>query len=34
LKGGLKIERDLHFKASHPMSYYADRAREIGYIDA
>jgi hypothetical protein len=34
LKWGLKIERDLHFKASHPMSYYADRARDMGYIDA
>jgi hypothetical protein len=34
LKSGLKIERDLHFKASHPMSYYADRARNMGYIDA
>jgi hypothetical protein len=34
LKSGLKIERDLHFKASHPMSYDADRARNMGYIDA
>ena len=34
LKRGLGIERDLHFKASHPMCYYADRARDMGYIDA
>jgi hypothetical protein len=34
LKHGLSIERDLHFNASHPMSYYADRARDMGYIDA
>jgi Protein of unknown function (DUF2958) len=34
LKSGLKIERDLNFKASHPMSYYADRARNMGYIGA
>lgn len=34
LKHGLRIERDLHFKATHPMSYYADRARDMGYIDA
>jgi hypothetical protein len=34
LKGGLKIERDFHFRAKHPMSYYADRARTMGYIDA
>jgi hypothetical protein len=34
LKWGLKIERDLHIKAAHPMSYYAERARDMGYIDA
>ena len=34
LKSGPKIDRGLHFKASHPMSYYVDRARTMGYIDA
>ena len=28
----LSVERDLHFKGKHPMSYYADKAREKGRI--
>ncbi|MDA7430646.1 DUF2958 domain-containing protein [Primorskyibacter aestuariivivens] len=31
---GLPIERDLHFKASAPLSTYAERAREAGGIIA
>jgi hypothetical protein len=34
LKCGLGIERGLHFRGEHPMSWYADRARDKGYIDA
>jgi hypothetical protein len=31
---GLGIERDLHFEADHPMSWYADKARSAGRITA
>ncbi|BCJ91818.1 single-stranded DNA endonuclease [Terrihabitans soli] len=33
-KLGLPIERDLFFKAKHPISVYADDAREKGHINA
>ena len=29
---GLKIERDLHFTATHPITVYADAARQHGGI--
>lgn len=29
---GLGIERDIHFTGEHPLSWYADRAREAGRI--
>jgi hypothetical protein len=29
---GLAIERDLHFTASHPLSAYAEAARQAGSI--
>ncbi len=29
---GLGLERDLHFRASHPLSVYARAARTAGYI--
>lgn len=31
---GLRIERDLHFRAEHPLTKYADDARETGRITA
>ena len=31
---GLKIERDMHFKADKPLSEYADEARDQGRIAA
>lgn len=31
---GLGVERDLWFKAEHPMSWYAEKAREAGRIVA
>jgi len=31
---GLGIERDRHFTPSHPLSWYADQARQKGYITA
>jgi hypothetical protein len=34
LRFGLGIERDLHFKADHPMSWYADKASAEGRISA
>jgi hypothetical protein len=34
LRFGLGIERDLHFKADHPMSWYADLAGGVGRIMA
>jgi hypothetical protein len=34
LKFGLTIERDLHFKGAHPMSWYVDKAVSAGRIDA
>lgn len=34
LQWGLKIERDMHFKASKPLSEYASAAREAGRIAA
>lgn len=29
---GLRIERDLHFEAAHPLSVYAEAARQRGHI--
>jgi len=34
LSFGLKIERDLGFKADKPLNKYAEEARELGYIKA
>lgn len=31
---GLPVERDRHFKAEHPLSFYADQARIAGHIKA
>lgn len=31
---GLPLERDMHFKATKPISAYADEARSSGYIKA
>lgn len=32
--GGLRVERDLHFQATMPLSSYAAESRQIGYIRA
>jgi hypothetical protein len=32
--GGLRVERDIHFKATKPLSEYATEARQNGYIRA
>jgi Protein of unknown function (DUF2958) len=32
--GGLKMERDLHFKADKTLQAYADEARRVGRIEA
>lgn len=32
--GGLRIERDIHFKASMKLSFYAEEAYQQGYIKA
>lgn len=32
--GGLRMEVDIHFKAEHPISWYADDARQHGRIRA
>lgn len=32
--GGLRVERDIHFKATKPLSEYATQARIDGYIRA
>ncbi|MCI1143266.1 DUF2958 domain-containing protein [Sphingomonas sp. WKB10] len=34
LPAGLKIEQDLHWKASKPLSEYASESRRLGYIRA
>ena len=34
LPGGLRIERDLHWKAAGPLSAYAEQARKTGRIVA
>ncbi len=31
-RAGLPVERDRHFKATHPLSTYADLARQVGRI--
>ncbi|MET4594567.1 MULTISPECIES: DUF2958 domain-containing protein [unclassified Sphingomonas] len=32
--GGLRVERDIHFRATKPLSEYATEARQQGYIRA
>jgi hypothetical protein len=32
--GGLRVERDIHWKASKTLSEYATEARQLGYIRA
>lgn len=32
--GGLRVERDIHWKAEKPLSAYATESRELGYIRA
>ncbi len=32
--GGLRAERDIHWKASKPLSEYATESRQLGYIKA
>jgi hypothetical protein len=32
--GGLQVERDIHWKASKPLSEYATESRKLGYIRA
>jgi len=30
--GGLRVERDIHWKATKPLSQYATESRQLGYI--
>lgn len=32
--GGLRVERDIHWKATKPLSEYATESRKLGYIRA
>lgn len=32
--GGLRVERDIHWKATKPLSEYATESRQLGYIRA
>ena len=32
--GGLRVEQDIHWKATKPLSAYATDSREVGYIRA
>lgn len=32
--GGLRVERDIHWKAEKPLSAYATESRQLGYIRA
>ncbi len=32
--GGLRVERDIHWRATKPLSAYATESRQLGYIKA